>query len=399
MKKPPFELSNEQRSYLGLEPVQPTWERVLLGDAYLYFDGDHIRKYIAVKDDAYFEKALNETTTDNRTMVLPKTARGKPKKLNATAIQSFSTLGVYFQYVKDSVIIANYTTQTTYHYEKLGEHSDVNTLSQWLSDWIANSNADDVADINAFKHAKRQRCKYKVGDFFAIKLDRRRHAIGRILLDVGKLKKDGRLSDKNHYGLTQLAGKPLIVKVYHFITSDLRTQGESADSIDLQQLADTQALPSQAIMDNHLFYGEHPIIGHLPLQDSELDMLISYSRSIRQGETKLTYLQYGLIYKEKTIDEYSGHLYLDDDSVNEMLKSSPYRKEGIGFGIDTTRLEDCIAAGNNQPYWQSTHRFDIRFDLRNPCNQQAKHDIFAAFGLDADKSYIENLTMTAQTQE
>ena len=43
-----FELTNEQRKYLGLIPVEEDWELVKLDykyeDIYFYFDGDIIRK-------------------------------------------------------------------------------------------------------------------------------------------------------------------------------------------------------------------------------------------------------------------------------------------------------------------------------------------------------------------
>lgn len=43
-----FELTNEQRKYLGLIPVEEDWELVKLNykyeNIYFYFDGDIIRK-------------------------------------------------------------------------------------------------------------------------------------------------------------------------------------------------------------------------------------------------------------------------------------------------------------------------------------------------------------------
>ena len=42
-----FELTNEDRKYLGLEPVQDNWERVKLSDTtYLYFEGKSIFIYL-----------------------------------------------------------------------------------------------------------------------------------------------------------------------------------------------------------------------------------------------------------------------------------------------------------------------------------------------------------------
>ncbi|WP_339058880.1 hypothetical protein KSU01_06675 [Fusobacterium animalis] len=76
-----FELTNEQRKYLGLIPVEKDLELVKLDYKYedIYFYGDIIRKKISLSENSYYETELNEKTTENRTMILPKTARGKIK--------------------------------------------------------------------------------------------------------------------------------------------------------------------------------------------------------------------------------------------------------------------------------------------------------------------------------
>ena len=77
------ELTNEQRKYLGLIPVEEDWELVKLDykyeDIYFYFDGNIIRKKISLSENSYYETELNEKTTENRKMILSKTARGKIK--------------------------------------------------------------------------------------------------------------------------------------------------------------------------------------------------------------------------------------------------------------------------------------------------------------------------------
>ena len=49
MEKMLFELTNEQRKYLGLIPVEKNWDLVQLSDMYLYFDGNIIRKKYALR--------------------------------------------------------------------------------------------------------------------------------------------------------------------------------------------------------------------------------------------------------------------------------------------------------------------------------------------------------------
>ena len=89
-----MELTNKQRKYLGLEPIDSAWERMEIpnnsvkpelstGKHILYFDGDTLRKNITVNDSgSYLEQTCRIKTQDNRTMIAPKTAKGKPKRLN-----------------------------------------------------------------------------------------------------------------------------------------------------------------------------------------------------------------------------------------------------------------------------------------------------------------------------
>ena len=77
-----FELNNEQRKYLGLNPVEEHWELVKFDDnIYHYFEDDIIKKEITVSENYYHESELNEKTTENRTMILPKLKEVKLKSL------------------------------------------------------------------------------------------------------------------------------------------------------------------------------------------------------------------------------------------------------------------------------------------------------------------------------
>ena len=61
-----FERNNEQRKYVGLDPILPHWDRVLLaGDKHrpesiLYFDGDVIKRQIISTKEEYIEKSTRK---------------------------------------------------------------------------------------------------------------------------------------------------------------------------------------------------------------------------------------------------------------------------------------------------------------------------------------------------
>ena len=376
-----FELTNEQRKYLGLIPVEEHWELVKFDNGiYYYFEDDTIKKEIKVSKNYYHEAELNEKTAENRTMILPKTKRGKIKKFNYTATESFSPFGTYFTFSIDGVIIANYTSQRTYYSEIFSEKEKISLddLKKWLDKWMKETTEEDLEEIEEFKNAKRKHCKFNEGDFFAFKISRREWCFGRILMDVSKLRKDENFEKNKNYGLAHLMGKPLIIKVYHKISDN--------KNIDLKELSKCLALPSQAIMDNIFYYGEAVILGNLPLKPEENDMFISVSESISGIDKNIAYLQYGLIYREIPLSDY--------EKLIKDLKIGPQtlRREGIGFVIDTYKLKECIEAKSNYPFWEKYKKRNIP-DLKNPDYIELKRKIFKAFGLDADKTYEENLKM------
>ena len=376
-----FELTNEQRKYLGLIPVEEHWELVKFDNGiYYYFEDDTIKKEIKVSKNYYHEAELNEKTAENRTMILPKTKRGKIKKFNYTATQSFSPFGTYFTFSTNGVIIANYTTQRTYYSEIFSEKEKISldNLKKWLDKWMKETTEEDLEEIEEFKNAKRKHCKFNEGDFFAFKISRREWCFGRILMDVSKLRKDENFEKNKNYGLAHLMGKPLIIKVYHKISDN--------KNIDLKELSECLALPSQPIMDNIFYYGEAIILGNLPLKPEENDMFISVSESISGIDKNIAYLQYGLIYREIPLSDY--------EKLIKDLKIGPQtlRREGIGFVIDTYKLKECIEAKSNSPFWEKYKKRNVP-DLKNPDHIELKRKIFKAFGLDADKTYEENLKM------
>ena len=376
-----FELTNEQRKYLGLIPVEEHWELVKFDNGiYYYFEDDTIKKEIKVSKNYYHEAELNEKTAENRTMILPKTKRGKIKKFNYTATQSFSPFGTYFTFSTDGVIIANYTSQRTYYSEIFSEKEKISLddLKKWLDKWMKETTEEDLEEIEEFKNAKRKHCKFNEGDFFAFKISRREWCFGRILLDVSKLRKDENFEKNKNYGLAHLMGKPLIIKVYHKISDN--------KNIDLKELSKYSALPSQAIMDNIFYYGEAIILGNLPLKPEENDMFISVSESISGIDKNIAYLQYGLIYREIPLFDY-------EKLIKELkIGAQTLRREGIGFVIDTYKLKECIEAKSNSPFWEKYKKHNVP-DLKNPDHIELKRKIFKAFGLDADKTYEENLKM------
>ncbi|MDO6814067.1 immunity 26/phosphotriesterase HocA family protein [Tenacibaculum soleae] len=391
-----FELNNEQRKYLGLELVAENWEKVILkGDSYrpssiIYFDKNTIKKQVISTEFKYSEIQYNEETKD-REFLLPKTQKGKPKKLTSSTLESKTPIGTYFDFGINGITIGNHTTQNTFystHFENI-KFKDISELKNWVTDYIKNSTSDDLKSIEKFSSKKRKRIKLKQGDFFAFKVDRRNYGFGRLIYDLRPLRKDLKFKANKNYGIMNLMTQPLVIKIYHCISS--------TKEIDLNELKTKKSIPAQYIMDNVLFYGNYEIIGNQPLAEIEYDFPISYSKSIHFGDFGTVYLQYGLIYKETTTKKYDKHLAIENSDKNaksweKVLKSNPYRIESIGANLNFHKetLENCIKINSNQPYWESEY-YELEADLRNPKNKSAKKDIFEFFNLNPNGTYYENL--------
>lgn len=357
-----MELTNEQRKNLGLELVEPTWERVEIpnncvnpelstGKDILFFEGDILRKVIWLENKGSFlENSYCLRTQDNRTMIAPITAKGKPKRLNGANIQRCAPYGMYIRFsggyeTRGSFSLRNYTTQLTCFSSAFAglPFMDVQEFQDFLAKWITDTSDEDLAEIQAFANAKRRHCKYKEGDFFRFRYDRRHYGYGRILLDVRKFMKAG----GKFWNI--LMGKPLCVSIYHIVT-------ENPD-VSIEELLKLDSCPSEYMMDNKFYYGEYEIIGNAPLPDdpAEIDYPIMYGRSIsRLDPDKICYCR-GKVYREIPIE---GNELLQKNFINNGISFEPY--------VNKKLIEACIQARCNEPYWAVQPKVSYDHDLRNP---------------------------------
>ncbi|EHQ89566.1 immunity 26/phosphotriesterase HocA family protein [Desulfosporosinus youngiae] len=357
-----FELTNEERKYLGLTLVSSTWDLVKLipsphdkRDTFVYFDGNTICKRIIISENTYFEHNLNEETTNSRTELLPKTGRGKIVKLTTSTLEKRTPKGMYFSFNGSNVTIGKWETNREF-YSSYIEDIKLNTfedLSGWIEQWIKETTISDLNELAEFASLPKKHYKYSVGDFFRFKLNRRLYSYGRILLNYDKMRKE----KIKFWDI--LMGKPLVVKVYYIATTD--------KNISCEDLRNLKAMPSQFIMDNPFFYGEYEIIGSLPLADNELDFPVMYGKSIDIRDGNKVFLQ-------------SGKSYFELNRTHALY--SEFRNNGIVFGINVKLpiLDKCVKLHNNQPYWEQNN-YTANKDLRNPKFCAEREMICKQFGV------------------
>jgi len=397
-----FELTNDQRGYLGLEPIEPHLERtVLKGDSYradsiLYFDGEVIKRHILSTKDHYQEKQYNELTRD-RQILLPKTGKGKERKLSGSVLESRQPTGVYCDiYDFGRVYIGSYTNQTTFydtHWEKQFEKDATRLdLADVVKEFILTSPEQHLADIKQFKQAQRKLCKFKAGDFFAFKVSRTAYGFGRVLVNIDQLKKRKLLTDD--HGLSLIMTKPVLVKVYAYLSEIKRP-----DLINLQQAG---SLPSDYMMDNLLLYGQFEVIGNQKLKPEELDFPMSYGRHIN-GQKYASFLQWGLIHRELPTTTFNKYFVADNPFVEKSspsrINSNPYGCYSIGFYPKNSGLfEIQNAVANNGKFdYSKKPDYSTHFDLRNPANKVVREELMSTFGLNPNKGYDDNCHLTGTT--
>ena len=373
-----FELNNEQRKYVGLDPILPHWDRVLLaGDKHrpesiLYFDGDIIKRQIISSKEKYIEKQYEEATR-NRKILLPKTQKGKEVPLQANHFEKRTPIGVWVEIKNDRLAITSYTSEITFYdtfWEKPSDRKQT-SIPQQIADFIAQSPANHLEEIAEFKQQKRKHVKFKKGDIFCFKLNRTQYGFGRVVLDIYKVQKEN-IIPENHFWRF-LFGRPVMIQFFVY-ASDTK-------NVAIEVLQQQKTMPSNVMMDNNLFYGEYEIIGNAPIPDEEYDFPINFEDDgfMLYGGPKY-FLQWGLIQlgmSEAAFDERAKKLKTLTDNLD-------YNNRGNGISPQMYRKHRLAQMLSGE---------DLRWcdrDLRAPFNKAIKDEILTIFGLDPTASYATN---------
>ena len=352
-----MKLINLHRRCLGLEEIDSNWDEVKLNDEItLYFDGDVIRKLISTEENGYEEYSYNVITSNNRTMIEPKTSKGKPKKLTAATAKRMNPEKSYIYFHEGDLFIRNYTSQTTFYDSINAGIGKINDFESFLEKWVNQTDETKLKEAYDFLNAKRIHCKFKEGDIFRFKFDRDYYGYGRIILDINNFTKSG----GKYWKI--LGGKPFVIQVFHIVTKD--------KNVALEKLIKLKTCPAQHIMDNKFFYGEFEIIGN-SFANLNAEYPIMYGKSINAHEPDKIMFQCGKIYKELSTKEHKP------------LTGWGYQNNGIGWNVDVDKatLEKCIFWKSNLPFWKKNDHLK-HFDLRHPENKNLLSKVLNQFGID-----------------
>ncbi len=341
-----FQLTNEQRRHMGLLPLLEEWQAMRPKpsphdqfETVCYGSGNRIHKVTLAGPKVFGEYEVSETLSDDGTMLLPKTPRGKPVLFSTANLLKRTGTGMHLAYSGGYISLYSEVSYRNFFCSEstLGE-TDFDGFVQWVADWCASAGEADDAEIWAFTQEPRRHCKYREGDFFRIRYDRHLYGYGRILVDYDAMRK----AKIPFWDI--LMGKPLLVAVYHVLT-------ERTD-LTPEDLRDLEVLPPVLMMDNRFFYGEYPIIGNEPVELSNFDCPVHYGRETYYGG-------------RETVKYQCGKTYCEMEGV-ELLEPHQ-RNNGIGWTpqVSVPVLRECIGACSNAPYW-AWDRYRVQHELRNP---------------------------------
>jgi len=354
-----FELTNEQRRCFAIPPVLDSWNKVELKASrydnfvtYAFLDGRKIVKVIQVSDDAgnalYMEYGVDQTLSEDGTKILPKTDKGKPEGFTAANLTKKTPIGMSLSFNRGYVALVNNTAEQCFYRSAYnGEKPEtLEDFSRWVENWCLNTGENEQTDVREFAGRVKIHQKFREGDFFRFRINRRLFGYGRILVDYAQMRKDGIAF------WDMFMGKPLCVAVYHIATEDKCVSPES--------LVKLETLPSQMIMDNVFYYGECEIIGNMPIDPDEDNYTVHYGEGFDARSPDCIHYQCGKVYVSV---EGAEELVLNKDSL-----SGDFINGDIGWDLDVKLpiLLECIRKKSNAPYWKMTPEWVTDEDLRNP---------------------------------
>lgn len=332
-------LTNEERRYFGLEPIHSSWERYEVKEGFIvYFDGDVIRKTISgntlsgpgLENYLEYTESDNEIYTRERSVVLPRTARGKEKKLNFTAVNQMSPTGCSF-----SMNLKGINRKASLHVYN-GRNSinlpirfpkDIDTLTKyrsWMGDFIKSCPTDYFDKVLRMKNTPHRTVKYYNGDIFRFEVDLEHYGFGLIIGQIQKMIKDGHLP-KEHI-LCSIMGVSLLVRMYKLKTRE--------KDIDIKKLTSYPLSNTIFMMDNKVIWGAYDIVGNKKLNQTDIDFPILASESINFQDRDYVNLCWGtgMILRRGVKD------------FPESLKGQRLRRSGAHPSVETMDLDSILAS-------------------------------------------------------
>lgn len=398
-------LTPEQRRYFTLNPLESHWDSRSFysktGDWYtrltLFFSGDTIVKVIhesnclpsgaPIRSQCYTEYDTR-LPTQARTLLLPLTARGKPKKLSVSALDSILPFGTRL-YVSLSpehptvLAVDNPRADRDFplgHWDAIAAIRTPEDFHTFARQYMESCPENYFRLVQEFRDARKLSVRYRPGDLFRVAYDAGHYAYGRITATVRQLKAMPEFPEK--HSLRSLMMVPVLVRMYQLVTED--------PNLTIQDLS---TLPLGRVMvcaDNGFLWGQYPIVDHRALQPEELEFSLVCVKLLSDSPHTTLFTQDHLM-GSGLLPAQPYSLYVEWGFASTTLDFSalsPKLKELLAayhspHGGVLLRLDPRSA--NATAELSASHRY--RHDLLNPENKELRTELFSCLGLPADTTF------------
>ncbi|AWB47098.1 hypothetical protein DCC85_21800 [Paenibacillus sp. CAA11] len=356
-----FWLSNCLRPYFGLELLAEGWDVVELKPGYfICFEGDTLMKIISVTSGSYLEKDV-QIATRSREFVLPKTAKGKEKKLNYTSISSQKASGVIFSAGiaahngKGYVAAHNPNNSVRLPITGCEDFTLPEDIRGWLAQYPQLLPPDYDQKVERLKHMKKKQVHAKPGDIFRVEMDLWTDGYVLVIGDLRRMQKDKLFTEDSIWN--DVMTMPLFVRPYIYQTTN-RQPG--LKEITSAPLSDNTLI----VMDDNFLRGDYEKVGEKDLTEEDIAFPIGYGFSIDQRKERIYRLSWG-----------TGTV-CKPESETVFQSSREFLNNGVYAGLSREDFDS-----NPDKGWAST--------LDHPQFGEQRAQAFAEFGFAAEVSLDE----------
>ena len=232
-------LTNEQRYYYGLSPMKENWEKVVRFSvthnrykrSIIFFEGNMIKKmiyeekYIGEGDKLvpqmyYLEFDMDEQT-ENKTLLLPKTKRGKKKPWTPSGLMvpTYMREQLHVRLMDDTCCVSSFNSQND-QYLPLpdGKVQSAEDFQKYTEKYIKSLPEDYAQVIADFHEKKRITVKIRAGDIFRIALSPTTYTYALILGIAREVIKWERIP--NSHPMHSMMAQPIMFRQYQIVTEN-----------------------------------------------------------------------------------------------------------------------------------------------------------------------------------
>ncbi|MBQ5311389.1 MAG: immunity 26/phosphotriesterase HocA family protein, partial [Oscillospiraceae bacterium] len=405
-----IKLTDDERRFLALDPVDSSWEMVsmysvthnLKKRTVLFYDRDTIVKVIyeahCINDDGtYISRSYEEydtrLETENRTMLLPLTARGRAKPVTPTNVMAVNPFGctvyIHLQPGKSRLSVYNLRNDQDI---AIGEEDRIKKIMsdeefhEFMRYYISTCPDDYFERITAVRNMEHQTVRFSAGDIFRVQVDREHYAYGLILGKTRRIEKWDELPGEHSF--RSLMTQPVILRMYDFVTTDRDMTAEELSGMPLRS--------PKICSDNDIIWGRHKIVAHKELVPDDIQFRLQLARQIKKNEHLTMFTAETFVKMTPGEPKPKFHtpraLYIEwgfasfeipwedvPENIRNLLDEGVYFNGGVSLGINADLCGKTVA-----DVLEENPGHLMQYDLLLPENRDKFNMVMDFLGLPAD---------------